>query len=354
MSDGIRIEERAVPTAPGAAGWDDFVAAVAVENAREVANYGSAELVHPAEEQLMFFLNPHEPHRWLVALDGDRVVGHGLLETRHDEAADTAWLGAATVPELRDELEPRLWDRLEAMARESGARKAVVYASNPPTDGPTLSPPTGAGSVPADAYSTRVLLARGYRLEQVERASRYELPGDPGVLADRLAAAERAADGYDVVLWSGPTPPEHREDIATLNSRMSTDAPSAGLEEPEDPWSVERLIEAEAGWAEGLDFLTAAARHRASGRLVAFTQFKVPRSTEAAAIQWATLVLREHRGHRLGMLVKAANLRALLDQHPGHPSVLTWNAEENRPMLDVNEALGFVPIGYEGAWRLDL
>ena len=68
-------------------------------------------------------------------------------------------------------------------------------------------------------------------------------------------------------------------------------------------------------------------------------------------MQEDTLILHEHRGHRLGMLIKAVNLRALRTASPESSSVLTYNAEENRHMLDVNEALGFVPIGYEGAWR---
>jgi GNAT superfamily N-acetyltransferase len=91
-----------------------------------------------------------------------------------------------------------------------------------------------------------------------------------------------------------------------------------------------------------------------TGTLVGFTQLGVPADVARPVTQEDTLVLRDHRGHRLGMLLKVANLQHLERVAPGHPGVLTWNAEENRAMLDVNEAVGFVPIGYEGAWRKDL
>lgn len=48
------------------------------------------------------------------------------------------------------------------------------------------------------------------------------------------------------------------------------------------------------------------------------------------------------------MLLKVANLER---ERPGHPSVITFNAEENRHMLSVNEAVGFTPFVYEGAWK---
>ena len=53
----------------------------------------------------------------------------------------------------------------------------------------------------------------------------------------------------------------------------------------------------------------------------------------------------------LGMLLKVLNLAQVERVAPGHPSVITYNAEENRHMLAVNEAVGFVPIGYEGVWK---
>ena len=48
------------------------------------------------------------------------------------------------------------------------------------------------------------------------------------------------------------------------------------------------------------------------------------------------------------MLLKAANLRQLGARAE---LIYTFNAEENRPMLAVNETLGFRPAGFEGAWR---
>ena len=77
----------------------------------------------------------------------------------------------------------------------------------------------------------------------------------------------------------------------------------------------------------------------------------VPPEVERPVEQQDTLVLKEHRGHRLGMLLKLSNLQYLAETHPGHPAVTTFNAEENRPMLGVNEAIGFVPAGYGGGWK---
>ena len=61
-----------------------------------------------------------------------------------------------------------------------------------------------------------------------------------------------------------------------------------------------------------------------------------------------------HRGRRLGMLVKAANLRRLTGELPAVRRVDTWNAEENAWMLAINVALGFRPSGGAGEWQLAL
>jgi len=139
-----------------------------------------------------------------------------------------------------------------------------------------------------------------------------------------------------------------------LLTRMSTDAPSAGLEEPEDEWTVERLLTDEESNAGVRIALTTAVEHVPSGALVGFTEIAVPTEQDRPPWQEDTLVLREHRGHRLGLLLKAENLRLLQERHSERRSITTYNAEENRHMLDVNEALGFRPFIYEGAWRKDL
>lgn len=65
-------------------------------------------------------------------------------------------------------------------------------------------------------------------------------------------------------------------------------------------------------------------------------------------------MLPEHRGHRLGMLVKAANLRTVHEAVPESPRVTTFNAAENEPMLAVNDALGFVTHHVSGVFIRDL
>ena len=98
-------------------------------------------------------------------------------------------------------------------------------------------------------------------------------------------------------------------------------------------------------------FLVCAAEHVPSGTLAAFTVLVHPRGREDFAIQEDTLVLREHRGRRLGMHVKVVNLEALRDARPEARRVHTGNAEENTHMLAINVALGFRPAGTWASWQ---
>ena len=104
----------------------------------------------------------------------------------------------------------------------------------------------------------------------------------------------------------------------------------------------------------GIAMQITAAQHTGTGELCAFNELAIGTNPSETTHQWDTLVLREHRGHRLGMLVKTAGLRSWHARHPASSRVVTYNAEENRPMLSINEAIGFTPVAYEGAWKKEL
>ena len=340
--------------APDAA---DFIRAIEVANAVETVSYGMPDMFsYEPVEEIPHFTNPNEPRRMIVARVDGEIVARGLYETQTEGEADTAWILAQVLPEFRGRgIGTALSDRLEGMALADGKRKALVYTPILDVPGDRLPSPTGFGSISAEHRDVKFLQARGYSFEQVERASRLPLPF---LDADRLVAEAEARSGpdYAVHYWVGSTPERWLADIANLATRMSTDAPSAGLDEPEDPWTVERVREADERNTRmsPRTRVFAAIEHLPSATLAGFTQMSVPRQQHRAVDQYATIVLKEHRGHRLGMLLKVANLAHLERVAPGHLAVITFNAEENRHMLDVNEAVGFLPVSNESAWRKDL
>ena len=330
-----------------------------VSDTAEAAVHGLDELRWTPEEYLPMCHTPGAPSRLFVVRDADgRTVAAGSYDTKQEPGTPNCRMAVGVLPSHRRRgVGTLLADHLAAVARADGRTQWKTYAVSRQVGGQAgpgmVAAPTGAGAVPEDEAAVRFLTGRGWRFGQVNRISRLVLPADPAVLGqvhERAAAA--AGPEYAVHTWSGATPERWLDDLALLETRMSTDAPVGDIVEPEDVWSAERLRAHEAEMAAApRTMLTVAVEHRPTGRLVGFTQVAVPDAADRAVMQWDTLVLREHRGHRLGGLLKVVGIETLQDRFPGRPSIVTYNAEENRPMLDVNEAVGFVGVGSEGVWE---
>lgn len=294
---------------------------VATPTADDVVGYGYASMPLTSNPHLaVVYIEVHPDHR-------GRGAGTALLAEVERIAADggrtvlISWTEQIGEPEL-------------------GSPDALV-------------PPTGNGRVRASEPCHRMALNRGYVLEQAERYSVLKLPVDPELLASlHDDAAARAGSDYRLHTWAGSTPPDRIDQVAVLHTRMSTDAPSAGLALDEDPWDADRVRTADERLVRsGMGSLTTAVEHVPSGELAGYTRLEFPLDRPEAAFQEDTLVLAAHRGHRLGMLMKAHQLRALPQERPDVRRIHTWNAEENSYMLAINVALGFRPTGVAGSWQ---
>ncbi|WP_168801672.1 GNAT family N-acetyltransferase [Glycomyces buryatensis] len=169
-------------------------------------------------------------------------------------------------------------------------------------------------------------------------------PEDEQTLMDKSVAA--AGDEYEIISWTGRTPPELVDTMCRIDSMILSEVPLGELNlEPEvvDP----ELKEAKAVRNEALGVLPlqTVARHRASGEVVANTILGVFDDTEYTdGFQWITIVDPAHRGHRLGTLIKLVNLRLLREQHPHVRRIWTDNADVNAHMIDINVKMGFESV----------
>lgn len=235
--------------------------------------------------------------------------------------------------------------RLEEIARSWGCTSAMsesAWASGLGPDG------TGA---PGREFAR----ATGFHLGlvDVQRAARLPVADD---LLTALADGARAAyePDYRLDTWTGPVPDAYAEGWARLGSLVATEAPMGELEfDPESP-SVEALREREAVQeAQGrLKHNTVAVA--ADGAVVAYSDIATTIHEPGVGYQWGTLVDPAHRGRRLGLAVKVANLAHLQATRPDITRVITYNAEVNGHMIDINRQLGFEPVEYLGEFQKSL
>ncbi|GAA1964965.1 GNAT family N-acetyltransferase [Microbacterium deminutum] len=349
----LTLSPVAVPSRADDGDGADFRELIALRNAHYRRVRGNDEYTMTPEQAL-----PHWQDRsdrlmegLLARVDGE-VVASGTVTFPQEDGAVTGEMNIRVTPDRWGEgIGSQLVTVLERLVAERGRTSAQGWSEHPESDGDRLAAATGYGSLPRD-HVTRFLVRHGFVLEQVYRNSRLLIGGDLCDIRDLTADARSAAGAYRTISWEAPTPEEHLDGFAWMKSRMSTDAPAGGVDVPEQAWDAERVRRLDAKRVEGgYRVFVTAAQHRASGQLAAFTELVVDADRPLSANQDDTLVLKAHRGHRLGMLLKGENLLRMREAIPEVAAIDTYNAEENRPMLSINEAMGFVPVMYAGEWQ---
>jgi GNAT superfamily N-acetyltransferase len=295
------------------------------------------------------------PELRALALDDDGDERVELLVAT-DDAGRAVGAARFDVP-LRDNthlVSSELWVHPDHRRRGAGRALLATIESRALAEGRTVSLIEHDEPAAATSAGRDFARAHGYTCAQVEHRRDLALPVDP----ERLARLEQEclprAAGYRIVTWRDRCPDEYVDDRALLGRRMSTDAPLGDLAVEEEDWDADRVRRREAQLTTQDRTSVVSGAVDGAGRLVAVTELQLPCSAPEKAYQWDTIVLAEHRGHRLGTLVKLANLRLLAEVSPRTASVATRNAEDNWHMVAVNDALGFQVVGAVLEWQKHL
>jgi GNAT superfamily N-acetyltransferase len=190
-------------------------------------------------------------------------------------------------------------------------------------------------------------------LVDVQRVMDVRAVGDER-LAELRGEAERAAAGYSLVSWTGLVPEDFLDQAAALFAALN-DAPHDPRDAPA-VWDARRVRERVNALRPHYGLRTySVVAMSADGDPAAITEVAVDPADLGWGHQMLTGVTRKHRGHRLGLLVKIAMVEWLREAEPALERIQTWNAESNRYMIAVNEALGYTILGQPASWwRLEV
>ncbi len=177
-------------------------------------------------------------------------------------------------------------------------------------------------------------------------------------LADLAATAEAGAPRDDVIVsWVGGCPEEYVDQWARMQTQMNQDVPTGELTITARQVDAQRIRDsdrrmAEQGWTK---VRSMALDRDGIGR--GYTELFVSEHDRDVVLQDDTWVDEGHRGRRLGMRLKVANLRQLQDHDGGallgpRRNVQTYCEQDNTAMRRINAEVGFREVdslrAYEG------
>lgn len=214
---------------------------------------------------------------------------------------------------------------------------------------------TKVGGSGLDLPGTGAFAARHGFTQRQREVARVVRPRElaPGLVDSAYAEAEPHAREYEVVRLEGQAPEGLLPVLSDLTASIN-DAPLDDLDIEDEVYPVDRIRAYEQATIDsGHRLYRVLARHRGTGEPAGHTVVAVDVEQPALAEQHDTAVVRAHRGHRLGLLLKADMMRWLAEAEPQVTSIDTWNAESNDHMIAVNERLGYRVMGRQVAYQRD-
>jgi GNAT superfamily N-acetyltransferase len=286
--------------------------------------------------------------RWELLAAGEPggpMLGVGMLEFPERDNLHSAEIVLAVHPQHRRRgVGTAIVERMAEVARADGRRTLNIIVD---------VPVAAAADHPSVYFGPRV----GFESTLPGNSRHLRLPMESRRLEELRAVVATARDAVDyrVLTFETPWPDEFLDDQCALLLVMSTDEPAGDGDREAEVWDEARVREGdELLAARGVRKLAAVAQHVESGRLVAMTEILVADNVPQQAWQMLTVVHPDHRGHRLGLAVKLANLELLAERAPKVELIVTGNASVNAPMIAVNEMMGFEIAGLGTFWQKHL
>lgn len=276
--------------------------------------------------------DPGEKAVLLAGYDAGRMVAQGVLYLPLLDNTDKCWHGVNVDPaDQHRGLGREMLAHVEALAVDEG-RTTLMAESRLPFD-----------AVTTHRYR-RFAEASDYTLSNVEIVRHLQLPASATDLDDWTAEAAAKHDGYRIETYVNGVPEQLVPSLCVLLGQLAVDAPTGEADWEEEVITPERHLENLEGLIKSGRRIFETVAVAPDGIVAAQSTLSVPPEGRTDVSQWGTFVHREHRGKRLGLAVKAANLRHMQENHPEMRRVTTQNAEQNDWMVAINELMGFEPV----------
>lgn len=329
----------------------------ALDEAIDLALYGASEPFTLAQARARLEPTPYwRVRRWVALAEpmegAQAIVARAATFEPLEENLDAITVGVTVHPAYRGQgiASQMLEEALIPAIRESG--RTLVDASGEIMPGQEADDP----ALPANRLAARLGIAR----KHLGVCRTLRLPLDPELLERLDAQARERIGAYRVEVWDGPVPEEHLPAYGVLLAQLDRDDPTEELDYEVPEYTPERIRLAEERLAGSGMRAVQAVAIAPDGTMVgnSVIEWKVPGEAGVPRVGWQenTLVMPEHRGHRLGLALKVAAHRALAREAPELRVLATWNSHVNPWMIAINEQLGyriaFHEVMYQGRVEL--